>query len=340
MTATDSEHNYGIDLIKIVSMICIAMLHILRQGGILGGCRNPSAQLDTAWLLETGAFCAVNCFALASGYLMVMHRFRISRIISLWFQVVFYTVLITWIFSKLHPAMVTAEIWRRAFFPVITNQYWYFTAYFCMFFFTPVFNAGLCAIGKKELLTVLAAAYILFSVIPAVTGNDLFFTKAGYSVIWLSLMYICGGAIRRLNAEQYIHWLPCMFVYAVCMYITWKHRDLISYTFPLIVLGSASLFLAFAQIRCTNRICCTVIRFFVPLAFSVYLIHVHPLIWDTVMNRHFTAWCRLKPPDLVRHVIGGAVGIWFVCSIIDIPRYLLFHVVTSAVSRLQAVHRH
>jgi hypothetical protein len=39
---------------------------------------------------------------------MAMRRFRISRIVSLWLQVVFYTVLITYIFSKLHPAMVTA----------------------------------------------------------------------------------------------------------------------------------------------------------------------------------------------------------------------------------------
>ena len=62
------ERNYGIDLLRIVSMMMVVLLHVLGQGGILDGSDPLTVKSETAWLLEIGAYSAVNIYAMISGY--------------------------------------------------------------------------------------------------------------------------------------------------------------------------------------------------------------------------------------------------------------------------------
>jgi surface polysaccharide O-acyltransferase-like enzyme len=342
------DHNYGIDLVKIVSMIFVAVLHVLGQGGILNGCRPLSAQYETAWFIEIAAYCAVNCFALASGYLLFSHRFKIRRIVVLWLQVVFYTVLITYIFSKVRPAVVTGVEWRNAVLPVLSNQYWYFTAYVGMFFLTPFLNYGVESMDRHELRKLLIALFVVFSLIPTIRQHDIFGTDNGYSVIWLALLYCAGAYIRKYTIEDHINCGVCIAVYAGCSAFVWlskRQLDLyplilygtkirpnvfVSYTSPFIILESAALFLAFARFTCRNRVCTGIISFFSPLAFSVYLIHTNPLVWDYVMKFRYEKYIKLPFQIMTFRLCGSALCIWFLCSIADLPRYWLFRLIKSA----------
>ena len=47
--ALTDRRNYGIDLLRIVSMLMIPILHILGHGGILNGSQVLSAHNETAW---------------------------------------------------------------------------------------------------------------------------------------------------------------------------------------------------------------------------------------------------------------------------------------------------
>ena len=62
------DRNYGIDLLRILSMVFVIVLHSLGQGGILSASVSQSSQYKAAWLLEIIAFCAVDIFGLISGY--------------------------------------------------------------------------------------------------------------------------------------------------------------------------------------------------------------------------------------------------------------------------------
>ena len=44
------ERNYGIDLLRIVSMMMVVLLHVLGQGGILDGSDPLTVKSETAWL--------------------------------------------------------------------------------------------------------------------------------------------------------------------------------------------------------------------------------------------------------------------------------------------------
>ena len=84
------ERNYGIDLLRMVSMILVAVLHVLGQGGVISeaGKHTPFNAYKVAWFLEIAAFCAVNCYAAISGYVGIKSKFKYSNIIYLWLQVI------------------------------------------------------------------------------------------------------------------------------------------------------------------------------------------------------------------------------------------------------------
>ena len=64
---TDNR-NYGIDLLRIFSMFLIVILHSLGHGGVLSSTVINSSQYKFSWLLEIISYCAVDIFALISGY--------------------------------------------------------------------------------------------------------------------------------------------------------------------------------------------------------------------------------------------------------------------------------
>ena len=69
-----AERNYGIDLLRLVSMYMVVILHVLAESGVLSA--QSLGTQSVAWLLETAAYSAVNCFGMNSGYV----SYRRSRI--------------------------------------------------------------------------------------------------------------------------------------------------------------------------------------------------------------------------------------------------------------------
>ena len=63
-----NERNYGIDLLRIVLMYMVCILHTLGCGGVLAACTEGTTPHKVFWLLEILSYCAVDAFALISGY--------------------------------------------------------------------------------------------------------------------------------------------------------------------------------------------------------------------------------------------------------------------------------
>ena len=145
------QRNWGIDLLRMTAMWMVVILHILNKGGVLAAAAPLSAGQGTARLLETAAYCAVNCYGLISGYVGVQRRFRYSGALALWLRVAFYTLGITAVFACLMPGSVNGDRVLRVFFPVLFRQYWYVTAYFGMCLFIPFFNLLLNRLSKGQL---------------------------------------------------------------------------------------------------------------------------------------------------------------------------------------------
>ena len=195
------QRNRGIDLLRMTAMWMVVILHILNKGGVLAAAAPLSAGQGTARLLETAAYCAVNCYGLISGYVGVQRRFRYSGALALWLRVAFYTLGITAVFACLMPGSVNGDRVLRAFFPVLFRQYWYVTAYFGMCLFIPFFNLLLNRLSKGQLRLLALSIVLVFSVLPTLRQKDVFLTDNGYSVLWLSCLYLLGGVLRLCGSQ-------------------------------------------------------------------------------------------------------------------------------------------
>lgn len=328
--------NYGIDLLRIVSMFMIIVLHIINHGGVLTLLTSLSPAYEIAWFLEIACYCAVNCYALISGYIGCMSRFKYSRILLLWLQTAFYSVLISAITAKLSPEVGISEFYQ-SFFPVCNHLYWYFTAYFCLSFFTPFLNKMLAALDEKQLKQLGLTIFLLFSVLPAIIKEDLFLAHNGYSFLWLSLLYLLGGIIKRCHIEKKQRPSVALFIYLLLILLTWAVKYivdchtidvpdiwteiLVNYTSPLILLSAIMLLIVFSTLK-TGKTSITIISFLSPLTFGVYLIHDNPYIRHYIIEPLFPS----APTSfgLIATILIGGFALYLTCSLIDFLRQKLF----------------
>ncbi len=327
--------NYGVDLLRIVSMLMVCILHVLGAGGVLGATEPFSANYMLGWFLESATFCAVNCYALISGYVGVHAKHKYAGIVNLWLQVAFYSVLILLVFSKFLPAYVTKTEIVKAIFPVSMGQYWYFTAYFCLFFMMPVLGNGIKAASKAQARGALLACFVLLTVLPLFAARDIFSTMQGYSVLWLAFLYCVGAYIKVHGIEKNAKPWLCILVFLLCAILTCLSKVLpayvgasaqegflLSYASPTVTVAAIALFLLFARARISRGR--GLIRFFAPLSFSVFLIHTHPLIFANLLWGAFAFLASQNCCTLLGGVLLAALGIHLSCSIIDLVRHWLF----------------
>lgn len=334
------QRNYGIDFLRILSMLFVVILHILGHGGIIENLKVFSISYELIWLLEIATYCAVNCFALISGYVGYKSKYKFSNIINIYAQVLFYNIIITIIFKFLDCETVSGIDWVKAFFPLIGNQFWYFDAYFCMFFFIPFFNSLIELLDQKIFKKLLITILIIYSLLPTLLKSDFGNTLTGNSSLWLSLLYFIGAYFKKFGINIVEKKGIYLFGYVSCVGITWCSKlfieilmnhligkpkgggYLIAYTSPTILLSAVFLFLFFANLKFNDYIK-KFISVFAPAAFGVYIIHLQKFIWEELDNA-FVSFIDLNPFVRILAIFGTSLGIWLFCSIIDLIRMKLF----------------
>lgn len=332
------KRHMGIECLRILSMFMIVILHILGQGGILSTVEMASNQYYIAWFLEITAYCSVNCYALISGYVGVNSNFRYSRIILLWLQVFFYTVIITLIFSVVYPDKITLRMYLNAFFPFTTKQYWYMTAYFGMFFLMPFMNAGINSLSERNKKLFFSTVIIFFLFLPTVLRVDTFNLGGGYSMIWLCVLYIVGGCMRKMDVSKILSQKKAGILFFSMIFITWLSKCFfdkfnieygmmfVNFTSPTIFLAAIALFVFFLHIQIYKVHIIKIIEAFATVSLGVYIIHVNPFIWNNFIWNFSVNYALDGSIIMVLKIIITAVFIYIGCSLIDMIRKKIFDI--------------
>lgn len=334
-----NDRNYGIDALRILSMMMVVVLHVLGKGGVLESSSGMS--LHIAWLVEIGVYCAVDCYALITGYVCYGRRQHYARFFDLWFQVVFYCVLITTVFAYFLPGSVGMKEVIKAVMPVTRGQYWYFTAYAVLFVFIPYLNRFLEMIPRKTLVALIMLIILTESLVPTLTHSVSYFNQGGYGVLWLACLYVIGASIKILSIEHRVNRKYMLSGYTFCILLAWTSylsigwitetvlgkikgaQAFVSYPSPLILFSAIFLFLFFLRLKLGDfsRKC---VCFFAPLSFSVYLIHTHPLVFNHIIGGNFSFLGREPWYVLVGGVLTSTFGIYLICTLVDFLRKNLF----------------
>lgn len=336
-----NRRNYGIDLLRIISMINIINLHINIYSRVLF-IDFTSPLHKPVWILEIFSYWPVNSFGLISG-IVGYKKYKFSNLIYIWIQVSFYSIIISlYLYIK---NIIKVKDLILSFFPILIKRHWYVNAYFSMYLFLPFINNGIKNLDRNELRNIiifLIAFYSLYNLWGVIIINQGFPQLSnGFSGLWLAILYIFGAYLGKyiiINISRNNY--PKIFYFLVFLFSSFfnsefyfkllnsnyinKRQILINYTSPIVILQAFSLLMIFSRINILNKYMIKFISFFSPLTFSVQLIHSR--IFTSVPKIFiFFRWVRqFNPNTIFFKIYGLSIIIYFICILVDYMRLLIF----------------
>ena len=285
------ERNYGLDILRIISMMMIVVLHFNLRGGFL---QNDSLTEDLKiYIISSEALCigAVNIFVLITGYFMINQKFKLSKIIRMEIQLLMYSIIIYVLAIALNITTFNKELALYAVFPIITARYWFITSYIGLYMISPFLNMILQKLTKKQYKYLVIFLVIFGSIVISIYPNNSYIgTGNGYNLAWFIVLYIIAGYIR-LHFEKKIKSIYCFAVIIsivviqsfVKLYLANIPISLIntiskycfSYSNIFNLLLALAFFMLFRNITIRSSFVKSIIKFITPLLLGVYLFHCH-----------------------------------------------------------------
>ncbi len=332
-----SQRNYGIDLLRLLAMYLIVLCHCMNQGGVVASASGAKLTVLT-FIRNNLSLYGTNCFALISGYVGYREtekKYRYFNFIKFWLPVVFYSLGIALFFYFKNPGTISKTTLLTYCLPISFKRYWYMTAYAGVFFIIPWLNRLLRVSTKTEAQRLALLILMVFVIYPYIyrENGDIFVINTGYSFLWLSILYLLGACMKKcgLAAPEYRKkWLwvllgSLLFNCAVQGIRTYLGKPVTVNRNELpMVLISLALVGVFAAMK-IGRHGQALIRFSAPAALGVYLIHVHPILFEYLHNAF--AWTVKLPVWLMLPALFGSAFLLFAaCLLVEKLRILLFQV--------------
>lgn len=307
LKCTDSGRNYGIDTLRIISMLFVIVLHMTNPGMGMKGANYELLSFPYWFQNCLRSFCtvAVNCFVLISGYYMSVQAVKPKKLFRLWLQVETYSVGIYLLCCFFHPAVSFS--WKsliRYAFPILSYQYWFFTMYFLLMVISPLLNTIIKNLEQNDYRKYLIVLIAVFTIIPTINiFGDLFGTHYGYSLIWFAVLYLIAGYIRKYSLPQR-HYGKLYFCVCIILLLLKVASDILAtrlnlaavfgnlifqYNSVFISAASISLFSFFLNLRPKfNSVSKKIISFLSSMSFGIYLFQEHnelrDILWSELVH--------------------------------------------------------
>ncbi len=328
-----NKRRTSVELLRIIAMILIIAHHFSVHGGFEYS--STSFSFNELWiqLISMGGKIGVNIFVLISGYYMSeSDKSPVKRVIKLWLQVVFYSILIFFIFSLLKIQPFTVKELIKHCMPIIFSQWWFVTNYVVLCILSPYINVLIKSLTVRQYREMVVLCTVIWSIVPAITNMYLGCT----SLVWFIYLYILAAYIRK-NIMKISSKIAAFYacVTLAILVVTTIIFDIISIKkpklyeqatrlygmemFPVLVI-SVGLFLVVLNLDMKNNKYINVIS---STTFGIYLIHddvwVKEWLWGTVIHQVSYAYSYY----LVVYSVGSIMLVFAICMIIDLVRKAL-----------------
>ncbi len=335
----EKKRKWNFELLRIVSMVMIIILHYWGKSTYLDTATIEMPGFYIGWFFKAICLCSVNCYVLLSGYFLIDKPFKPSRILKVWAEVEFYSVMILFITSFIRHDHISIMTLIRSLLPITTESYWYVTVYILLLVISPILNFYIEKCDKKQLRTTCIILVTVFSVLPTILCyNDFTNIENGYSLLWFVSLYIIAAYIRKYGIGffensrnriiSFVASFGILFFSKIVIHILSvqvvgeeKYTNLLfRYNSIFTLTASVSLFCIFKNINITNKHLSKMISTVAPSTFGVYLIHLHPSIkewfWRDIINP--------MQYDTLMTLMGNFVitvsSVFIICAIVDIIR--------------------
>ena len=333
MTKKLNQRNSSIELLRIIAMLMIVMHHYSVHTEFDFASVNIGINKYFISVTPVGEW-AVNIFILIFGYFGIKSKFKLSRILNLYVQVWFYSVIFFLAYTvwnrELHSGLAL-----RAVLPIISNQYWFFSKYIVLCLLSPFINKLIENITREMHFKLIILLLILWSIIPSVIPE---FIKYNLNVDTMGifiLLYTIGAYLRLYPdckvCHKKISWIILLssvaimlvYKYFVCFYdIGMIRLDCFSNASVISIGFAVGAFCIFNGINLkTNKF----INEISLCMFGIYLIHdndyIRPFLWNYIIK----GYNYQNSPYLILHMVTSGVIVFTVCLIIEFIRMKTIH---------------
>ncbi len=319
------------EILRIICMFLIVAGHVTWQTKFAYNELSivHRVSIQSLWM---GGELGVWGFTLISAYFLSNSRFKLKSLKKIWGITLFYSISIYFLLIILHVIPIRPMDALRSFFPVLTGNYWYVSAYIGMYILVPYMNVIIKYLSKKDYQRLLFILFIMFSILPyfkniaVITNNN--------SVINLIYIYFMGGYLRKYSSDflkNKMKYYILFFVSSLVLMLTsiivldfirpssWF--AFLTTSSPLEAIAGVSLFLIVKNLVISyNRI----INKVAASTFAVYLIHCQAIFLPVLWTKFVRANQWQSIPYTVGYELLIACSIYCCATLIDFIRiYLL-----------------
>ena len=358
---SEKKRMANLELLRCVAMMMVIVLHYLGKGGLLTPLadKNMSATGICAWVLEAFCIVAVNAYMFISGYFLCESTFKPSRLIGLWLQVEFYSV----VFGLLGAATgviaettVDTHYYLTLLFPISMEHYWFLTAYLFLYLLLPLVGAAVRHMSREQLRFALGTLFAVFCVMKSILPIRLETDEKGYDFVWYLVIFLTAAYLRkygcaflekRRNAViLYFGGVFLILLEAMCLRAVFQKTGSLErmlgvsyeYNHLLPFLAALGLFWIFMSLKIKEGLFARIVRRIAPHTLGVYLLH------ENLGLRY--SWQNLLGADRVTGpvslILGTALAVLAVFTagiIIDLLRAALFRALQTGLRHIKAYRK-
>lgn len=245
------QRNSNIELLRVVLMTLIVVWHYIMHGLDM---KTPAMYQDEQWNNSLAIFSAsfmsfpVDCFIFISGYFgLTITKMKIIRFLLM---IITYS-LITLFMGFLIGTEIGWYNFIQALFPISSNRWWFFTAYFYLLLLSPFLNSGVEKLEKSTYQKLLVLYFIsFFGLIQWGLGSrfvDLhlfifiyllgrYIKKYPVAILYFHPIYVCGICLFLILTLTFLSvWTKTGFL----LYRIWYYHN------PLVLALAISVFFVF-----------------------------------------------------------------------------------------------
>ena len=336
-----NNRSSNLELLRIVAMLLVVFLHAnyFSLGWInIDDINNQPVNSFIRILFQQLCTVCVNVFVLISGWFGI--KPSLKGAMSLLFQVFFFSLLIISIISLLGIRTSLKGIILPFYFGV---SWWFVPAYLILYIISPVLNTFLEKTSPKLQFFVLIAFFIAEFIYGWIHTDYANFAN-GYSAISFIGLYLLARFVR-LHSERLknisafnniILYLSLTIIPVLLFYFIGHISNTTFYSSPFVISASLFLLLAFTkmsfQSKFINYVSCSV--------FSIYLVHMHPLVIPYFKYIMETAYELLGGCLYIPFVFAFAIILLLSCVMIDKLRiaswnYLYKTIISKIIAKIE-----
>lgn len=337
----NSNRNVSLDVLRVLIMFMIVLGHSLVHGGVLEKTPLLSISYFSFYTLRSFLGVHVNCFLLLSGYFLSSKKLRLSKVLGLWLQMFFWSVLLFFAVTLIQGNPIDIKELIESLMPFTQQRYWFMTTYLLMYLLSPVLNAASATITKQQYNICLLIYFAVFICLQNIVMWREFTAVNPTDPLFFCFLYMLGAYFRKYPIQRNIPWL---LMYVGCSAVTATSRFILEWLTILIfgepmggsilsgycsitnVVGAVALFMIFVNLKLedNSKIVGLAVNLS-PLTLGIYLIHDHSNVRSFIWNL-LHPWSYVGSGGLLLVLLADSVVIFAVCCFLEWIRQRLFEV--------------